>query len=101
MISKDLPATHRFRGKPRGSQRPIGSFPSAGITARGPNEGLFSSKRFFPSGVNGGGVRLKTRGFLPPYQIPERSCLSYVAGFGSAAAAAIASLVRPPPLLGE
>src|SRR5438477_7107710 len=101
MISKDLPATQRFRGKPRGSHLPMGSFPSAGITARGPNDGLFASNSFFPSGVNGGGVRLNTRGFFPPYQMPERSCLSYVAGLGSAFAAASAAFVRPPPLLGE
>src|SRR5262245_23471798 len=101
MISNDRPATQRFLGNPRGSQRPIGSFPSAGITPRGPNVGLFRSNRFLPSGVNGGGVGLNTRGFFPPYQMPERSCLSYVAGRGSAFAAAVASLVRPPPLLGE
>src|SRR5438874_7066008 len=74
---------HRLRGYPTGSQRPIGSLPSAGTTARGPFDGLLRSDAFLPSGVSAGMGFFMSRLLFRPHQMPEKSFGSY-AGFGAA-----------------
>src|SRR5262249_3577425 len=72
--------TYMFRGKPKGSQRPIGSLPRAGGTARGPLEGLYVSNTAFAAGViSGTGLPIRMLVLLP-YQHTDRSCLWYVVG---------------------
>src|SRR5204862_1702894 len=66
-----------LRTNPRGSHRPVGSFPCAGGMALGVlgrlYEGLFALNLAWPAGVIGGGGSLNVRKPPPRFQTPSRS----------------------------